>query len=465
MGKNIIDKIWEKHIVSKKEGYPDILYIDRMLMHEVTSAQAFDQLRENNLNVRNPKSILATVDHSISTSPVDRTKMNDKTAKAQVDKLRENVKAFGIDFFDFDSNYQGIVHVMGPDLGFIWPGMTLVCGDSHTSTHGAFGSLAFGVGTSEVAHVLATNCILQKRPKTMKVEFIGKPSAKATSKDIIMKLISTIGIGGATGHIIEYTGQVISDMSMEGRMTLCNMSIECGARAGLVAPDDKTFAYIKGKEYAPTEANWDKEVQSWGELQSDVNATYDQTITIDVENLGPMVTWGINPQHAVKITDKIPTLSSIKASQKKLAQQAYEYTKFNEDDVITDKEIQWAFVGSCTNGRIEDLRQVADVLRDRKVAEHVTMYIVPGSETVRHQAIEEGLDQVFTQAGAQFRMPGCSMCLAMNEDKVPAGERCVSTSNRNFIGRQGAGSITHLASPETVAASAIMGKISSIDML
>ncbi|MCF6764813.1 3-isopropylmalate dehydratase large subunit [Thiotrichales bacterium 19S3-7] len=465
MRKNIIDKIWDQHVVSNKKGFPDVLYIDRMLMHEVTSAQAFDQLKENNIQVRNPKSIMATIDHSISTSPIDRLNFNDKQAQAQVNQLRQNVKLHGIDFYDFDSSYQGIVHVMGPDLGFIWPGMTVVCGDSHTSTHGAFGSLAFGVGTSEVAHVLATNCILQKRPKTMKVAFNGIPSKHVSSKDIIMKLIATIGIGGASGHVIEYTGKVIESMSMESRMTLCNMSIECGARAGLIAPDEKTFAYIKGRKYAPDERRFSTYLNQWQALKSDQDATYDEIITIDISKLEPMVTWGINPQHATVIGDKIPKLSTINKNQQKLAQEAYQYTKFSEDEVISDKLIQWAFVGSCTNGRIEDLRAVADILKDRKIASHVTMYIVPGSEQVRNQAISEGLDKIFIQAGAEFRMPGCSMCLAMNEDKVPKGERCISTSNRNFIGRQGSGSITHLASPQTVAASAVAGKISSYQML
>ncbi|QLE78207.1 3-isopropylmalate dehydratase large subunit [Francisella sp. Scap27] len=465
MSKNIIDKIWDTHVVKKVKDFPDILYIDRMLMHEVTSAQAFDKIKELGISVNNPRSIIATVDHSISTSPVNRVEMKDAKAKAQVEKLRSNVKEFGVDFYDFESQHQGIVHVIGPELGFTLPGNTLVCGDSHTSTHGAFGTLAFGVGTSEVGHVLATNCILQYRPKTMKVEFVGKPSKFATAKDIVMKLIANIGIGGAGGYVIEYTGDVISDMSIEERMTLCNMSIECGARAGLVAPDQKTFDYLEGKKYAPKDEDFAIAVEKWKSFRSDENAHYDKTIKVDVENLEPMVTWGINPQHAIKISEKIPTLESIPAHQQKLAQQAYSYTKFSADEDIFGKEIQWAFVGSCTNGRIEDMRAVAKVLDGRKVSTDVTMYIVPGSEQVRNIAIAEGLDKIFNSAGAQFRMPGCSMCLAMNEDKVPAGERCISTSNRNFIGRQGKGSITHLASPQTVAASAIMGKICSVDKL
>lgn len=465
MSKNIIDKIWDAHIVKHTPNFPDVLYIDRMLMHEVTSAQAFDKLRELNIPVNNKKSILATVDHSISTSPVNRYDMKDKVAQAQVETLRRNVKEYDIDFYDFDSQHQGIVHVVGPELGFTLPGTTLVCGDSHTSTHGAFGALAFGVGTSEVGHVLATNCILQYRPKTMKVEFVGTPSKYATAKDIVMRLIADIGIGGAGGHVIEYTGESIINMSIEERMTLCNMSIECGARAGLVSPDEKTFAYLKGRQYAPQDVEFDKAVESWKSIVSDKNAHYDKVITVNVENLQPMVTWGINPQHAISITDKVPSLKDIPAHQQKLAQQAYEYTSFAENENIIGKEIQWAFVGSCTNGRIEDMRAAAEVLKGKKVAKNVTMYIVPGSEQVRNIAISEGLDKIFADAGAQFRMPGCSMCLAMNDDKVPAGERCISTSNRNFIGRQGKGSITHLASPQTVAASAIMGKICSVEQL
>ncbi|WP_119342770.1 3-isopropylmalate dehydratase large subunit [Facilibium subflavum] len=465
MPKNIIDKIWDKHVVESKKGFPDILYIDRMLMHEVTSAQAFDKLRRLNLPINDKSSLLATVDHSISTSPIDRTKMYDKQAKAQVETLRKNVKDFDIDFYDFDSQYQGIVHVIGPELGFTLPGQTMVCGDSHTATHGAFGTLAFGVGTSEVGHVLATNCILQYRPKTMKVHFSGTPGKYATAKDIIMKLIATIGIGGAAGYVIEYTGKVIESMSIEARMTLCNMSIECGARAGLIAPDQITFDYLKGKKYAPKEKNWHEAIKQWQTLKTDEGASFDKEIIIEIDNLQPMVTWGINPQHAIEINQSVPTLQQIPNAQQKLVEQAYQYTQFLPGEPVAGKPIQWAFVGSCTNGRIEDLRRAAHVLKNRHIADHVTMYVVPGSEGVRKQAIDEGLDKIFIQAGAQFRMPGCSMCLAMNDDKVPQGARCISTSNRNFIGRQGTGSITHLASPETVAASAIKGQICSYQML
>ena len=462
---NIITKLWENHLISRKEGFPDILYIDRMLMHEVTSAQAFDTLNKKKISIRNPKSIIATVDHTVSTCPSNRSLFVNKEAKNQVNLLKENIKIHKIDFYDLNDKNQGIVHVTGPDLGFIWPGMTIVCGDSHTSTHGAFGCLAFGIGTSEVGHILATNSILQSPPKTMKVNFNGMPSKYISAKDIIMKLISTIGVGGATGYIIEYTGSIIESMSMESRMTICNMSIECGARAGVIAPDKKTYDYLKNKKYSPNKKNWNKLIAKWNRLKSSKNAQYDKEIHIDIASLKPMVTWGINPQHAIQVTDKTPKLSTIVKDELNLAIKAYKYTKLKEDIYISTIKIDWAFVGSCTNGRIEDLRKVAQVMHGKKLANGVTMYIVPGSKSVRDQAIKEGLDKIFIESGASFRMPGCSMCLAMNADKVPAGKHCISTSNRNFIGRQGVGSITHLASPETVAASAILGKISTYQML
>jgi 3-isopropylmalate/(R)-2-methylmalate dehydratase large subunit len=462
---NIITKLWENHLVSRKEGFPDILYIDRMLMHEVTSAQAFDTLNKKNISIRSPKSIIATVDHTVSTCPSNRSVFINEEAKKQVDTLKLNIKNHNIDFYDINDKNQGIVHVSGPDLGFIWPGMTIVCGDSHTSTHGAFGCLAFGIGTSEVGHVLATNSLLQSSPKTMKVHFHGIPSKYISAKDIIMKLIADIGIGGASGHIIEYTGKVIKNMSMESRMTICNMSIECGARAGVIAPDQKTYNYLKNKKYSPNKKDWNKLITKWDALKSPTNALYDKEIHIDITSLEPMVTWGINPQHAVQVIGKTPKLSTIVTDELNLAIKAYNYTNLEEDIQMSTIKVDWAFVGSCTNGRIEDLRQVAKVINGKKVAKGVTMYIVPGSKSVRDQAIKEGLDKIFIRSGAIFRMPGCSMCLAMNADKVPAGKHCISTSNRNFIGRQGAGSITHLASPETVAASAILGKISTYQML
>lgn len=460
MPKNIIDKIWDAHVVSQKSGHPMIFAIDKMLLHEVTSAQAFDELRKRKLEVFDPDALIATLDHSIPTDS-NREQIKDAIARTQVEALRHNVKEFGVKLFDFGSQYQGIVHVIGPELGFTQPGMTIVCGDSHTSTHGAFGAIAFGVGTSEVAHVLATGCILQTKPKTMKVEFLGKLSKQITAKDLIMKLIATIGISGATGHIIEYVGEAIQTLSMEARMTLCNMSIECGARAGLIAPDETTFNYLQGRLFSPKNMAWDEKVVFWRSLKSDENAQYDKIIRIEIQNLKPMVTWGINPEQAIAVDETIPTLDDLPLTHLAMAKQAYNYTQLNPGELIQGKKIDWAFIGSCTNGRIEDLRAVAAILKNRKIADHVTMYIVPGSESVLAAAMQEGLDKIFRDAGADFRMPGCSMCLAMNEDKVPPGARCISSSNRNFIGRQGVGSITHLASPNTVAASAIAGWITT----
>ncbi|MFT3741445.1 MAG: 3-isopropylmalate dehydratase large subunit [Gammaproteobacteria bacterium] len=454
MTKNIIEKIWDKHLIIHRSGHPAVLSIDKMLLHEVTSAQAFDELRRRKLPVRYTERMIATLDHSIPTSQ-DRSVIEDLNAKIQVETLRKNVKEFGITLYDFDSQHQGIVHVMGPELGFTLPGTTIVCGDSHTSTHGAFGALAFGIGTSEVGHVLATGAILQYPPKTLCVEFKGQLPTTVTAKDMIMKLIATIGVGGAKGHIIEYTGEAITRLSMEARMTLCNMSIECGARAGLIAPDATTYQYLKGRKYAPQAEDWSKAVETWQQLVSDPDCDYDKKVIIDVSQLTPMVTWGINPEQAIGIEENIPALEN--------AEQAYAYTKLQPHQPIKNQPIDWAFIGSCTNGRIEDLQLAASILQGKKIAQHVRMYVVPGSEQVRQQAIREGLDKIFEAAGAEFRMPGCSMCLGMNADKVPSGSRCISTSNRNFMGRQGAGSITHLASPATVAASAIKGAISSAE--
>lgn len=456
---NIIDKIWQKHVVKAQKGFPNVFYIDRILLHEVTSAQAFEELKQRNIQPQNKANILATIDHSIPTS-ISRQNISDPAAKIQVEELRQNCQEFGIQIYDIDSGNQGIVHVIGPELGFTWPGSTIICGDSHTSTHGAFGAIAFGVGTSEVTHALATSCILQEKPKTLKVEFVGTPSKYFTAKDAILKLIATIGIGGATGYIIEYVGDYIKSLSMEGRMTICNMSIECGARAGLIAPDDTTFNYLQGRKFAPSGEAWDKAIKYWQGLCSDDHAKYNKTIVIDITNLGAMITWGINPEHVIAINEKTP---SIKNCQDKLtAEKAYAYTKLQPEQSLIGVAIDYAFVGSCTNGRIEDLRAVAKILEGKKVAANVTMYIVPGSEQVLAEAKKEGLDKIFKDANADLRMPGCSMCLAMNPDKVPAGKRCISTTNRNFMGRQGVGSITHLASPETVAISAISGYITSL---
>jgi 3-isopropylmalate/(R)-2-methylmalate dehydratase large subunit len=463
VAQNIIDKIWDAHVVCQEVGAPAVFAIDGMLIHEVTSAQAFDVLREKNIKIRCPEKFIATLDHSIPTTK-ERDIIHDPKARKQVEMLRQNAAEFGVKLYDFESQHQGVVHVMAPELGFIKPGMTIVCGDSHTSTHGAFGALAFGVGTTEVGHVLATNCILQSKPKSMKVIFSGKCPKHVGAKDMILKLIAEIGIGGAAGHIIEYCGEAVTSLSMEGRMTLCNMSIECGARAGLVTPDAVTYDYLKGKAYAPKEHQWDTAIKQWDTICSDAGCDYDAFVTIDVNGMKPMVSWGINPEQSIAIDAIIPTLKQLPKTHRQMAKKAYDYTGCTEGESLLEQAIQWGFVGSCTNGRIEDLREVAEVLRNRHVAKTVTLYIVPGSEAVRAEAISEGLDKIFEAAGAYFRMPGCSMCLGMNEDKVPAGEHCISTSNRNFMGRQGVGSITHLASPRTVALSAVAGKITATEV-
>lgn len=457
MAQNIIEKIWDRHVITQLQGHPAVLAIDFMLIHEVTSAQAFQALRDKNLEVFDRGRLLATLDHSIPTRP-NRLEIYDEAARTQVETLRKNCADFGVPIADYDQG-QGIVHVIGPESGLTQPGMTIVCGDSHTSTHGAFGALAFGIGTSEVATVMASGCLLQQAPRTMKVEFTGSFQKGVYPKDAILKLIAEIGIGGATGHVIEYTGEAIRSMRMDERMTVCNMSIECGARAGVISPDTVTFDFIKGRKFAPREADWHRAVAYWESFASDENCTYDREIVIDVSDLKPMVTWGTNPGQAAEITDRIPALEALSGSERQSAKQALEYIGLLDGQELLGTPIDWAFVGSCTNGRIEDLRVAASILRGKKISPAVTFYVVPGSEEVRRQAIAEGLDVVFRDAGADFRMPGCSMCLAMNDDQVPAGKRCVSSSNRNFVGRQGNGSRTHLASPATVAASALEGKL------
>jgi 3-isopropylmalate/(R)-2-methylmalate dehydratase large subunit len=460
--RNIVEKIWDSHLIKQLDGHPAVLAVDLMLIHEVTSAQAFQMLEERKLKVYDPGRLLATIDHSIPTRD-NRYEIYDDEARAQVEALRANCKKHGIPFQDFDSGSQGIVHVIGPELGVTQPGLTIVCGDSHTSTHGAFGALAFGIGTSEVGHVLVTGCLLQSKPKTMKVQFNGHFKPGVFSKDAILALIAQIGIGGANGHVIEYVGEAVRKMTMEERMTLCNMSIECGARAGLVAPDQVTYDYIKGRKFAPEEKDWARAVEYWESFRGDDGCKYDREISVDLADLDPMVTWGTNPGQAVQISRDVPALESLPKELQSGARRALEYAKLSGGAPLRGVDIDWAFVGSCTNGRIEDLRIAANILKNKKIAPNVTMYVVPGSEDVRAQAQKEGLDKIFEAAGAQFRMPGCSMCLAMNDDKVPPGKRCISTSNRNFVGRQGPESITHLASPATVAASAIAGKISSAE--
>ena len=455
MGKSIIDKIWEKHIVHQEEGKPDLLYIDLHLVHEVTSPQAFSGLRMKNRTVRRPDKTFATMDHNVPTK--NRFVINDKVALNQMTTLEKNCQEFNVPLAGLDSPEQGIVHVIGPELGLTQPGKTIVCGDSHTSTHGAFGALAFGIGTSEVEHVLATQTIWQSKPKTLKLEINGKLSEGVAAKDVILYVLSKHGINFGTGHVIEFCGEVIQNMSMEERMTICNMSIEGGARAGLVAPDETTFSYVKGRKYAP--ANIDQAIQVWKELVSDEDAIYDTVIEIDGNDIEPMVSWGTNPSMTAKVSDSIPTLADCKTeTDRKALQNALQYMGLKEGQKIEDIQIQHVFIGSCTNSRIEDLRAAAIVAKGKKVSPTVRALVVPGSQQVKKQAEEEGLDKVFIEAGFEWRDAGCSMCLSMNNDVVPAGEHCASTSNRNFEGRQGTGARTHLVSPEMAANAAIYGK-------
>jgi len=455
--KNIIDKIWDYHVVTHEENAPAVLGIDLQMLHEVTSPQPFAMLRERGLKMRNPRRSIATIDHSTPTHQ-DRSVIHDPTAKEQVELHRKNVHEHGITFYDFESGKQGIVHVIAPELGITQPGMTIVCGDSHTSTHGAFGAIAFGIGITEVGIVMASGCILQDKPKTMKVHFTGQLSAGVFSKDMILALIQTIGIGGANGHIIEFTGEAIKAMSMEARMSLCNMSIECGARAGVISPDQTTFEYIQGREYAPVN-NWDAHVRRWKTFATDAGALYDTEVEIDVSTLAPMVTWGVNPAESITIEERVPQSTDFEQHQQLGFWQSIEYTKLQPDQLIAGTDIDMVFLGSCTNGRIEDLRIAAGIMQGNTVHSRVRCLVVPGSEMVEKQMIKEGLDQIFRSVGVEVRRPGCSMCIAMNGDKVPPGQRCMSTSNRNFMNRQGKQSITHLCSPATAAASALAGKI------
>ena len=459
MGKSIIDKIWDKHIVHQEAGKPDLLYVDLHLVHEVTSPQAFSGLRMKNRKLRRPDKTFATMDHNVPTK--NRHIINDEVAKTQMTTLEKNCQEFGVPLAGIDSPEQGIVHVIGPELGLTQPGKTIVCGDSHTSTHGAFGALAFGIGTSEVEHVMATQTIWQSKPKTLKLDFKGQLQEGVTAKDVILYVISKHGINFGTGHVIEYCGEAIRGLSMEERMTICNMSIEGGARAGLVSPDETTFAYIKGRKYAPT--NFDEAVSVWKELASDEDAVYDTVIEIDASDIEPMVSWGTNPSMTSKVTDAIPTLADCKdENERKALESALQYMGLKEGQQIEDIEIQHVFIGSCTNSRIEDLRSAAEVAKGKKVHPSVRALVVPGSQQVKKQAEEEGLDQIFVEAGFEWRDAGCSMCLSMNNDVVPAGEHCASTSNRNFEGRQGAGARTHLVSPTMAANAAIFGKFVDI---
>lgn len=456
----LFEKVWNNHVVAADEGSPAVLYIDLHLIHEVTSPQAFTGLKERGLKVRRPEKTIATVDHSIPTSRLTPGGITDKLAAGQIAKLEENAREFGVKLYGLGSPYRGIVHVIGPELGLTQPGMTIVCGDSHTSTHGAFGALAFGIGTSEVEHVLATQCLLQRKPGTLRVAIEGKLSPGVTAKDIILALIAKIGIGGATGHVIEYTGSAVRSLSMEERMTICNMSIEAGARAGMIAPDDTTFEYLSGRRYAPEGEAWDAAVRRWRKLPTDEGAHYDKTVDLNVNGLTPMITFGTNPGMGMPITHRIPDPEQIGDSAQKAAlNHALSYMGLEPGEPLIGHMIGTVFIGSCTNSRISDLRLAASFLDGRKVSPGIRVLVVPGSEDVKRQAEAEGLDMIFRKAGAEWREPGCSMCIAMNGDEIGPGEYALSTSNRNFEGRQGKGGRTFLASPLTAAATAITGRI------
>ncbi|HLN63598.1 MAG TPA: 3-isopropylmalate dehydratase large subunit [Symbiobacteriaceae bacterium] len=455
--KTMFEKIWENHVVLQEPGKPAVLYIDLHLVHEVTSAQAFDGLRMAGRPVRRPDRTVATADHNVPTWSRDLP-ITDEIASKQIAALEANCKEFGIPYFGLFSPNQGIVHVIGPQMGYTQPGMTIVCGDSHTSTHGAFGALAFGIGTSEVEHVLATQTLLQHKPKTMEVRVEGQLPPGVTAKDIILAIIGRIGTDGATGYVIEYTGAAIRSLSMEGRMTVCNMSIEAGARAGMVAPDDKTFAYLEGREHAPKGAAWEQAVADWRRLPSDPGAGYDRVEIFDAAAFVPHVTWGTSPGMVAPVTSRVPHPDEFSDPMERNAiQRALEYMGLTGGTPIEAVKIDRVFLGSCTNGRMEDLRAAAAVVKGRKVAPGVHAMVVPGSYQVKVQAEQEGLDRIFTEAGFEWREAGCSMCLGMNPDILQLGERCASTSNRNFEGRQGKGGRTHLVSPQMAAAAAIAG--------
>jgi 3-isopropylmalate/(R)-2-methylmalate dehydratase large subunit len=455
----MFEKVWDDHVVHEEPGRPALLYIDLHLVHEVTSPQAFEGLRLSGRRVRRPDLTVATMDHNVPTT--DRSlPVQDPISKQQMETLERNCREFGIELYDIFSPRQGIVHVIGPELGLTQPGLTIVCGDSHTSTHGAFGALAFGIGTSEVEHVLATQTLPQSRPKTMEIRVDGQLPRGVTAKDVILAIIGTIGTDGATGYVVEYTGSLVRSLSMEERMTICNMSIEAGARAGMIAPDEKTFAYLEGRPYAPKGRDWEEALEYWKSLPTDPGASYDRVETLDASTLEPHVTWGTSPEQVAPITGCVPDPSSFPdETDRRAAEQALKYMGLEPGTPLQEIKIDTVFIGSCTNGRLQDLRAAAAVVRGRKVAPGLRALVVPGSATVKRQAEEEGLDRVFREAGFEWREAGCSMCLGMNPDILQPGERCASTSNRNFEGRQGKGGRTHLVSPEMAAAAAIVGHL------
>ena len=461
MGRTLAQKVWDDHVVRRAEGEPDLLYIDLHLTHEVTSPQAFDGLRAAGRPVRRKDLTIATEDHNVPTTDIDKP-IVDPISRAQIEALRINTKEFGIENYELGNKEQGIVHIIAPQSGLTQPGMTIVCGDSHTSTHGAFGSIGMGIGTSEVEHVLATQTLPLKPFKTMAITVNGKLPAGVTSKDLILAIITEIGTGGGQGYILEYRGEAIRALSMEGRMTMCNMSIEAGARAGMIAPDETTFEYVKGREHAPKGADWDSAVAYWKTLPTDDDAVFDREVIIDATKLSPFVTWGTNPGQGAPLSANVPSPDDFTDEvDKKATEKALEYMDLKAGMPIRDIKIDTVFIGSCTNGRIEDLRAAADILKGNKIADGMRMMVVPGSVRVRLEAMAEGLDKVFLEAGAEWREAGCSMCLGMNPDKLTPGERSASTSNRNFEGRQGPGGRTHLVSPAVAAATAIRGTLSS----
>ena len=462
MAKTLYDKIWEDHMVHQQSDGTELLYVDRHLVHEVTSPQAFEGLRMNKRKVRRPDLTLAVADHNVPTT--DRSKgIADEESRIQVDTLRDNCKEFAVELFDMNDKRQGIVHIIGPEQGFTQPGTVIVCGDSHTATHGAFGALAFGIGTSEVEHVLATQTLIQKKSKNFRVNVNGQLPIGVTAKDVILKIIGTIGTAGGTGYVIEFAGDVIRDLSMEERMTICNMTIEGGARAGLIAPDEKTFNYLKGKPKSPKGENWDKALAFWKTLYSDKDAKFDKEVTINGSEIEPLVTWGTSPQDVATVTGNVPDPEKEKDEERKSAmKRSLEYMGLEANKKISEIKIDKVFIGSCTNGRIEDLRNAAKIAKGKKVSKTVSAMVVPGSGLVKEQAEKEGLDKIFIEAGFEWREPGCSMCLAMNADKLNPKERCASTSNRNFEGRQGRGGRTHLVSPAMAAAAAIDGHLTDV---
>jgi 3-isopropylmalate/(R)-2-methylmalate dehydratase large subunit len=460
--KTLFDKIWDAHVVKQKEGYPDALFIDRHFIHEVTSPQAFDGLRKRGIKVFNSKRTTATADHNVPTKD-QHLPIREALSRHQVETLRKNCAEFGIELYDLGHPFQGIVHIIGPELGLTLPGMTIVCGDSHTSTHGAFGNIAFGIGTSEVEQVLATQCVLQHKPKTMRIEVNGTLGKGVVAKDIILYIISQISTSGATGYFVEYAGSAIENLSMEARMTICNMSIEMGARGGLIAPDEVTINYIRGRRFAPLGEVFEKWAEQWKQLRTDEGAVYDKELRYNAADIAPMITYGTNPGMGIRITDRIPTVDELKEiNEKNSFSKSLEYMGLEPGSQLLGQPVDYVFIGSCTNARIEDLRLVASLVKGKKKSDQVEVWVVPGSKQVQEQAKREGLDKIFEAAGFELRDPGCSACLGMNEDKIPAGKYCISTSNRNFEGRQGPKSRTFLASPLSAAAAAITGKVADV---